>query len=113
MQRKVQVAATFAARSYVSASLTVIHSQPWYRRSLRIIWNDLTRPTRQFVRTRLEQRRERKKQRTEGRRTITAIVSGPSVHFVDAKWNKEPALDLIARYLDELEKIVANAEARF
>lgn len=95
-----------------SLSFVVNRSQPWYRRSRRILVNDAIRP----LRTWFAQRRERARARRHIRRVMAqqeATVVVRVVQFAGSPFGDTPAVDLLEQYFQALEKIVSRAENSF
>lgn len=94
-----------------SVHVKVIRGKPWYRRSPRILIQDVIYPIRALVNGWRERRRQR--------RARTAMAAPPrssvseSLRFQTAPWDKRPAVDLLRDYLDTLDAIVSDAESRF
>jgi hypothetical protein len=96
----------------VGSEVEFRHGAPWYKRSPRIIWEDVKRtglrPLRRWQHRRAEERR-----RARQPRSTPAKVSTHAVHFADPRWSETPALSLLSGYLDTLSALVAAAETRF
>lgn len=96
------------------AVLRVVRGTPWYRRSLRILWQDAIRPWRErLARHRAKRARKRRQQTRKEQRQASAAVSDYRVRFVDAPIADCSATELLTRNLHMLEELVADAEARF
>jgi hypothetical protein len=89
--------------------VTVIRGQPWYRRTLTVLWDDLTWPMRKW----LAKRRAAARTRSSAPSTGGPVVR-TSLHrgFVDLR-SDEPGLKVFSEYLDLLDELVADAEKRF
>ncbi len=86
-----------------------MRGQPWYRRSPRIILEDLLYPLRVWL-------KERKDKREEDRKRAQRSDAQPPVigmYFVDPHWNDRPALDHLDGYLKSLQALVNDCESRF
>lgn len=93
-------------------TVEVIRGQPWYRRSPKILFEDLVYPLRQRIRLWGERRRWRataKKKTAESAR----ITNTDEFYFADAEWKEQPAIQLIEQQLAIFTNIVTEAEARF
>jgi hypothetical protein len=110
VQRRISLSAIIASRSDISASLTVVPSRPvvpgrpWYRRRIKIVVPNST-----YAISRL------KRERAAAPVTAppaTTLIAG-EIYFTDPQWKDRPALELLRQHFDELEKIIAEAEARF
>jgi len=96
----------------VSAEVRLIFGKPWYRRSLKILWEDLRaevlRPIHKW-----RQRREIARRRARAQQQLGAKATDDNFYFHDSAWSARPALELLREYLTKLEAIVDEAEARF
>jgi len=102
----------------------VTRGQPWYQRSLSILWQDakatVMRPVHRW-RHRLgeaaKRRRRVLRQRVEAWRTQwrnrNVVPTVREFYLDDPEGLDRPAVDLVRTYLDRLEVIVAEAEALF
>jgi chlorite dismutase len=111
---------------YISdyAELTVTRRQPRSRRSLGFLWQDakaivmmpLHRLRHRFVEA-VKQRRRVLGQTVEARQTRRrnrkVVPTVREFYLDDPEGLDRPAVDLVRAYLDRLEAIVAEAEARF
>jgi hypothetical protein len=104
---------------FIDASLTmqgelgavVIRGSPWYRRSWRVLVEDLVRPVKQWLVRKQKARAERKVREEVISESRTRAVT--VVHFEDSPVPNEPAIDLVRQYLDLLEQLVGETEARW
>lgn len=93
-------------------TVRVLRGQPWYRRSIKILFEDLMYPLRERIGLWMERRRwhvAAKQKATES----AEITTTDELHFTDAEWKEFPAIQLIEQQLAVLADIVAEAEARF
>ena len=110
------IAAELEAGAFASGwvDLEVRRSSPMYRRSPKIIWEDIKRaalcPLQKWQHRLTTQRRRRREQKRTARRTTTTIQD---YYFSDSKWSETPAIALVSAYLDTLSTIVGAAEARW
>ena len=112
VNRIVGVSITESAMMHGEITVEVVRGKPWYRRSLKILFEDLVYPLRQRIRLWRERRRWRaaaKKKAAES----AGIITTDELHFADAEWKELPAIQLIEQQLAVLANIVAEAEARF
>jgi hypothetical protein len=89
----------------------VIRGQPWYRRSIKILWSDFKSPFVGWYNRRHQRRvleKARAKSRQEAKNRITE-----DYFFVDEGWSNRPVMPLLHEWLDTLEKIVNDAERVF
>jgi hypothetical protein len=87
-------------------------AQPWYQRPPRILWEDSLRGLRRPI-DRLQLRVMLRVEAWKSRRAAGIPVVSEVLYFDDPGSDKVPALDLVRRYLDVLEGVVARVEARF
>jgi hypothetical protein len=109
ISRHISFKVTITASSKLTAKVTVVRGQPWYRRSPRIILEDLTYPMREWLHERKERRQEAKK------RAQTREAQPPEIgiYFVEPEWNDKPALDHFDKYLKSLGSLAIDCESRF
>lgn len=114
VRRIVSYAVTLSATTHVSASVTVVHGLPWYRRSIDTLLQDCTYPIRDRL-NRWRESRRLKRENAAARATASpaTTVVADGLYFGDARWQARPALKLLREHFDELEKIIGDAEARF
>jgi len=114
VKRIVSYSVTLSARTHVSASITVVHGLPWYQRSIKTLLQDCTYPIRERVcRWRESQRLKRERAAVFATATPAATVIADGLYFADPQWQDRSALALLRQHFDELEMIIADAEARF
>jgi hypothetical protein len=102
----------FSATALASSRMCVkvIRGQPWYKRSPRIWWEDIRAP----ILSRIQQWQRQKKLKRQQRILERPKASAQSViRFDDEPWNSRSATDVVAEYLDQLERVVSDAESRF
>lgn len=93
-----------------SFSAKVTRSRPWYRRSARILVQDLLSPFREAIsKWKARRRRQKRRRAAKASKSRTEEI----LHFEDPGWNDRSALDLIGEYLAKLEPVVADAEGKF
>jgi hypothetical protein len=105
----VGVAESLVMRGQVSVRIT--RGQPWYRRPLKLLINDLLYPLRQSVHLWQERRRWRRQAKKSA--TAPAVLTRDELYFTDPEWQNIRAFDLVERQLSALAEIVKQAEARF
>jgi len=102
----------------------VTRGEPWYRRSLGILWQDATatvmRPVHRWryrLGETIKQQRRVLRQRVEAWQTRwrnrNVVPTVREFYLDDPEGLDRPAVDLVRAYLDRLEVIVSEAEARF
>lgn len=89
----------------------VIRSQPWYRRSPKILWEDLRVAIMKATRRWLWQRKTKRRHLQLQKQSKVEVTE--SFFFDEPKWRDRPACDLLQEYLNKLEQIIAEAEIRF
>ena len=98
------------------AEIKVIRGKPWYRRSPKIIWEDirrtLIRPIRKSI-NQWHQRQELARKRADALKQSRTVVTDDDYYFNHTIWGKRPAFELVSEYLDKLELIVVDAETHF
>jgi len=99
------------------AELNVIRGQLWYRRSPKILWEDLrviiTKPIRRWLwKCKIKLKNLQLQRQSRVKMTKTKITE-KEFFFSNPKWKDRPACDLLKEYLNKLEQIVAEAETRF
>lgn len=89
----------------------VIRRRPWYKRGLKILFDDLRAPLLQkYGRWKHERKLSRQKsKRNEPQQTEIIEI----LHFDESEWHNRPATDLLREYLGKLATIVNDAEKRF
>jgi hypothetical protein len=93
-------------------TIEVVRGQSWYRRSPKILFEDLAYPLRQRIGLWRERRRWRaaaKKKSAEP----AGMITTDELYFANVEWRDLPAIHLIEQQLAVLANIVAEAEARF
>jgi hypothetical protein len=104
VERIMSFSKTLRAAYQVAKPIPVVRGQPWYRRPIKIALPDLTYPIRRL-------KRERAAVPVTASPATTLIAD--ELYFADARWQDRPALELLRQHFDELEMIIADAEARF
>ena len=103
--RVIQMTVTASVHASDSATVTVIRGAPWYRRSLRVLWEDSTYPLRERLhRFREERRQARARKLIE--QNSPPDTTRDHIYFSHDKWKSEPAIELVRWLLSELEVIV-------
>ncbi len=110
--RVIQMTVTASVHASCSATITVIRGAPWYRRSLRILWEDATYPLRERLHRFREERRQARAQKLIAQ-AIPPDATRDDIYFSHDEWKSEPAIELVRRLLSELEVIVRQAEQKF
>lgn len=121
-----RVMRTASVQAYISeyAEVRVIRSRPWYRRGVRILWQDARANVRRLLgrwqyraveslkrrRRTLRERAEAWRSRWRSRRLVPTVRE---YYLDDPEGLDRPAVDLVRVYLDRLEVIVRDAEAKF
>lgn len=100
-----------------SLAVTVVRSRPWYKRGVKILWEDLTRklvtPLRRWQHRRREAKRIAAIRRQYEQQAEPSVTDHLYFETPDARWKAKPALEVIGEYLDLLETVVDRFEARF
>jgi len=115
---------TVQARSSGYVEGRVTRGEPWYRRSLGILWRDAVAPVMRPVHRSqyrlgeaIKQRRRVLRQRVDAWRMRwrnRSVEPTPREFYLDDPEGMDrPAVDLVRAYLDRLEAVVAEAETRF
>ena len=89
----------------------VVRGRPWYRRSPKIIWEDMVSSVREPVREWRWKREMRKKSRRKAPASGSRVTE--SYFLDDPDWNGKDIFDLFDEYLGKLKSIVAEAESTF
>lgn len=79
-------------------------------------WRSKLRHLRQDILVDLKQQMEKVRRRFRWRRPKqepTAAVITEHMYFIEEPWDKEPAIDLLDRYLERLQLVVDNAVKQF
>jgi hypothetical protein len=124
VQRRIFGTVSLSAHISLYAEGRVTRSEPWYRRSVGILWHDAMAPVMRPIhrwRYRLgediERRRRAVGQKVEAWRTRwrnrNVVPTVREFYLDDPEGLDRPAVDLVRAYLDRLEVIVLDAEARF
>jgi hypothetical protein len=111
VRKHVDIRASVTIRLSVTATGVVIRGQPWYRRSVRILVEDLLAPMRSRVSAWSAERRRRAlppPPQSEERTVVTE-----SLRFMSAPGADRPALELLREHLTSLGELVDEAQARF
>lgn len=91
--------------------IKVTRGRPWYRRSPKILWEDLRaaikRPIRRWIWT-WKNRRQHKKSQKE-----TQVEASEGFYFDDPMWKDRKVCDLLQEYVNKLDWIVSEAEIKF
>lgn len=110
VRRVITVDLALTVMASVAMEATIIRGAPWYRRSPRIIWEDLRAETRRVV-SRLSRWLRPPRPSAPPGPTRTVVRDG--FYFPGSAWPDRPAEELVRHYLDGLEPIVRAADARF
>ena len=110
--RLIQMTVTASVHVSCSATITVIRGAPWYRRPLRILWEDATYPLKETLRRFREERRQARARKLIERNS-PLDTTRDHIYFSHDEWKSEPAIELVRRLLSELEVIVRRAELKF
>lgn len=111
VNRIVGISITEAVIMSDEVTVEVVRGQPWYRRSPKILVEDLVYPLRQLILQRIERRRRLNAIKKTAK--SADMITSDELHFGDADWNKTPAIQLIEQQLAILASIVVEAEHRF
>ena len=109
--RVINVSITESLTVHDDLTVQVTRGQPWYKRTLKILLDDLIYPLRQKVRIWLERRRRRMQAQIAAQ--PSEILTRDSLYFSEAPWNEIDAFDLVGQHLSALAEIVKQAEAHF
>ena len=101
------VSAFVAVSMKVSLSMQVNRAQPWYRRRPNIIWNDLTRPLVVYIRNLRASIAATRAVMPAARSNVDVALT---YYFDDPNWSREPATEIVRRYLDLMEHEIDSAE---
>lgn len=112
VNRIVSVSITESVMMHDEITVEVIRGQPWYRRSLKILFEDLMYPLRQRIHLMSERRRWRTAAKRKAAESV-GIIATDELYFDDVEWKKQPAMQLVEQHLAVLSNIVAEAEIRF
>jgi len=111
-QRSVSVRKVVTVKAHVSvgveATVTVKVIRGSWRSKLRYLRQDSLADLKQ----RIGKIRRRLRRRKPKREPTTAVTT-EHMYFVEEPWNKEPAIDLLDRYLERLQLLVDNAVKQF
>jgi hypothetical protein len=107
VHKEVSVVLETQVASSASIELKVIRAQPWYKRSSRIIWQDIRREVTQRARRWLKFGRSRR----AVQKSSVQVTGG--MFFDVPRWKDRPAGALLLEYLAKLEQVVDKAESRF
>jgi hypothetical protein len=110
--RVIEMTAIASAHADAFVTIKVIRGAPWYRRSLRTLWEDATYPLREWVHSYLIKRKQAKARKLLEKVTA-ADTARDNIYFSVDEWKSEPAILLVRRLLIDLEAIVVEAEQRF
>jgi hypothetical protein len=105
----VEITDTLTLSEFVSVKIT--RGRPWYRRSVKILWEDLRAAIREAIREWIWKQRMKRKAKRKKPPTSSKISEG--FYFDDSDWNKRELFDLFEEYLGKLEQIVVEAEKEF
>ena len=110
IRRVIDVSIVASVLVTATISARVIRGQPWYRRSPRILINDLISPLREIA----SRRRSRAAARTAARSVPLSGAEGThDLYFQQAEWARSPALDLLEKQLHMLSAVVEEAAGNF
>jgi len=110
--RVIEMTVTASVHASCSATITVIRGAPWYRRSLRILWEDATSPLRERLHS-FRAKRSQAKARKLLEESSSPDNTRDHIYFSNDEWKSDPAIELVRRLLVELEVIVLQAEQKF
>lgn len=96
-----------------SVDAQVTRAKPWYRRHPKILWQDFRYPIRRWVNRQKRKLKEWQRRRRAKRQPKPEGRTIERFEFDDPRWANRPALDLLDRYIDHLDRVVADAEARW
>ncbi len=110
--RVIEMTMTGTVSLSCSATITVIRGAPWYKRSIRILWQDATYPLKEKLHA-IRERRFQAKVQKELPQSQPQDIAHDDIYFSNDEWKSEPAVSLVRRLLDELETFVQKAESKF
>ncbi len=131
VRRVAHVSSELAAMGYATALFEVVRGRAWYRRGLKTVLRDFRdSDTYQRIRSallklrgwcRLSWRPQRHTVPASAEKSLGGSSAQPHLqecagdtwHFADDEWRDTPALDLVDSHLQQLERLVADAEERF
>jgi hypothetical protein len=102
-----------------TAIVKVVRGQSWYRRPRRVLWEDLRHSAEERARhararfSRIWRRARPQRAAVLARVPPSSTTTTQAFYFNDRHWGSRPAVDLGREYLNVLDQIVAEAEARF
>jgi len=105
----VSISATVTISSSLEAK--VIRGKPWYRRSINILWQDIKLALLQKLRK--WSYHWRLARQTGQQHAQNRVSAQERLHFDHPDWRDKSAFDLLNSYLDTLQVLVDEAEARF
>ena len=105
----VEICATIGMSAFATCKVT--RARPWYRRSPKIIWEDIRASIEEPVREWNWKRKMRRNAKRKKQPSAAKVTEG--FYFDDPVWNNRDIFDLFNEYLGQLELIVAEAERMF
>ena len=115
--RVMEMAMTGSIHISGSASIEVVRGAPWYKRSIRVLWDDITRPLRsRFNLLRVKgalAKAQRRAPQTPVRQAQSSGLVNDAIYFSNDEWRDVPAIMLVRRLLDDLDVVVSEAEQLF
>ncbi len=112
VQRVISVELVVSADFAVRVAAQANRAAPWYRRPIRILWEDIRAELRRALGSLVQRIRRAVKERWRPPHPRVTVV-GDDFFFDDPEWRNCPAVQLVGEYLDRLEPLIAGAEARF
>ena len=124
VQRRIFGTGSFTAHSSMYGEGRVTRSEPWYRRSVGILWHNAIAPAMRPIRRlryrlgeAVKRRRRAVWETVEARRTRwrnrKVVPTVREFYLDDPDGLDRPAVDLVRTCLDRLEAVVVEAEALF
>ena len=94
-----------------SISVRIIRGAPWYKRSLKTLFEDTIYPVRERLHRWRNQRAAHRDAKEQAQNSSSVVRE--AVFFDVSGWTDTPAVELLYRQLSSFEAIVQEAEARF
>ncbi len=111
-ERNVSLRKVITIKAHVSVGVEVTATAKIIRGSLRSKLRYLRQDTLADLKQRMKKIRRHFRQR-KPKREPTKATTTEHMYFVEKPWDKEPAIDLLDRYLERLQQLVDNAFKQF
>jgi hypothetical protein len=110
--RLIEMNITESVHVSCSVTVTVMRGAPWYKRSLKTLWQDTTYRLRAMLHS-FQVSWSKSKARKRLEQSSSQVTEQDHIYFSAEQWKSEPAIKLVRRALAELEVIVLQAEHMF